>query len=50
MVKGHLTGCGLHGYTPVSFHILTCQSNIVGSCTYNSSVNVEGPLGIVLCQ
>ena len=30
MVKGHLTGCGLHGYSLAFFPFLTMQSNIFG--------------------
>ena len=32
MVKGHLTGCGLHGYSPASFLFNRSrgQSNIAG--------------------
>ena len=29
-VKGHLTGCGLHGYSLVSILFLTGQTNIAG--------------------
>ena len=33
MVKGGLTGCGLHGHSLVSVLFLACQSNMAG-CLY----------------
>ena len=48
MVKGHLTGCGLHGYGLVFFFLLTRQSNIAG-CLNETSFLVFQVLFCFIC-